>query len=67
MTKSKLTLLAETEPERIERWRAQELQRAGYEPKAAAELAARLDVDLRFAVGLIARGCPPDVAARILL
>ena len=36
----------ETELERIERWRAGELKRAGYEATAASLLAARADVDL---------------------
>ncbi len=38
--------IVETELERVERWRAEELMRAGYDPAGAAELAARLDIDL---------------------
>ena len=57
----------ETETERIEQWRAHELERAGFDPEDAAELAARHDVDLHFAVGLLERGCPPETALRILL
>lgn len=56
-----------TEIERIERWRAEALERAGYEPRAAAEIAGRLDVDLHLATDLLAQGCPQDVALRILL
>ncbi len=56
-----------TEQERIERWRAEELERAGYDVLEAAELAARTDIDLHLAVELIERGCPHDVATRILL
>jgi hypothetical protein len=48
-------------------WRFTELLFAGYATEDAIELAARLDVDLHYAVGLTARGCPPSTAARILL
>ena len=57
---------AETEVERVERWRAEELERAGYEPEAAFELALRFDVDLHTAVELLERGCPSDLALQIL-
>lgn len=53
--------------ERIERWRREELERAGYSAEAAAEIAIRLDVDLHYAVQLLERGCPADIAVRILL
>jgi hypothetical protein len=56
----------ETEVERVERWRAEELERAGFEPEAAFELALRFDVDLHAAVGLLQRGCPADLALKIL-
>ena len=56
-----------TELERINRWRADELERAGYDPRAAAELAGRHDVDLHVAVDLIKRGCSPELALQILL
>ena len=56
-----------TELERIERWRLEELTRAGYPPDAAAALSGRLDIDLHAAVALIERGCAPEVALRILL
>ena len=62
-----ITLIEQTETERIERWRAEELERAGYEPRAAGRLAVRHDVDLHAAVELLERGCPPDVALKILL
>jgi hypothetical protein len=55
-----------TEQEIVERWRAQELERAGYGPDAAAELAMRSDVDLHRAVDLIQRGCSTDLALEIL-
>ena len=67
MASTELQLLVETESERIERWRAEELERAGYEPGAAAKIAVRSDIDLHLAVDLLARGCPQDLALRILL
>lgn len=67
MTAAEAGLRESTEVERIERWRAEELQRAGYDPRAAHELAARLDIDLHVATGLIERGCPQEIALRILL
>ena len=56
-----------TERERVTRWRAGELERAGYDIATAVELAERRDVDLHRALDLVARGCPSDLAARILL
>jgi hypothetical protein len=60
-------LYAETEAERVERWRAEELERAGYDRHTALELAARNDVDLHRAVDLLRRGCARELAAAILL
>lgn len=59
--------ILETEQERVERWRAEELMRAGYDPAAAVDLACRPDVDLHGAIELLERGCPPELATRILL
>jgi hypothetical protein len=59
--------IVETELERVERWRADELIRAGYDPGAALALAARLDIDLHTATDLLERGCPAELAAQILL
>jgi hypothetical protein len=56
-----------TEIERIERWRAEALERAGYEPRIAAELASRLDIDLHLATDLLAAGCSQELAMQILL
>ena len=67
MSATELRELEETEAERVERWRAEELERAGYELSAAAVLAASPSVDLHFAVELLARGCPQDTAMQILL
>ncbi len=57
----------ETEEERVFEWRLEELFRGGFSDVLAVELAAARDVDLHEALDLVARGCPPDTAARILL
>ena len=56
-----------TEQELVERWRAEELERAGYPADVAAELAMRTDVDLHRAAELLKQGCSPDLAVQILL
>ena len=61
------TTTTETEQERIERWRAEELERAGYEASAASLLATRGDVDLHYAIDLLRNGCDPELALQILL
>jgi hypothetical protein len=48
-------------------WRFDALCRSGFDLDAAAVLAANVEVDLHQAVELVGRGCPPDLAARILL
>ena len=57
----------ETELERIERWRAETLERAGYEPSAAQTLAGRPEVDLHYAIDLLRAGCQHELALQILL
>jgi hypothetical protein len=51
----------------VRAWRFEALYRSGYESDAAVVLAANFEVDLHDAVDLIQRGCPPALAARILL
>lgn len=67
MAATEVHLLEQTEIERIERWRAEELERAGYPPRAAGRLAVRHDVDLHLATILLERGCSPELALQILL
>ena len=67
MTAAELQIDTETELDRIERWRAEELVRAGYEPSDALALAARHDIDLHFAVELLEQGCPYETALDILI
>jgi hypothetical protein len=59
--------LEETEAGRVVRWRAEELERAGYDAGSAAELAERNDVDLHRAVELLEQGCSVELALQILL
>jgi hypothetical protein len=56
-----------TEQELVEQWRAEELERAGYPPQAASDLAARTDVDLHLAAELLSKGCTTELALQILL
>jgi hypothetical protein len=67
MTTAELHVVAETELERVENWRAEELIRAGYTPTDAVALAARHDIDLHAAVELIKLGCPYELAIEILI
>lgn len=61
------TTFTDTENDKVERWRAEALERAGYDPSTAALLAIRADVDLHHATELVEHGCPPELALRILL
>ena len=68
----RVTTAAETEirdetAELVEAWRAEQLEMAGFAAQAAADLASRNDVDLHFAVDLVGRGCPADLALKILI
>src|SRR3954451_25157092 len=47
-------------------WRRRRLLAAGFAPDLAADLARGNDVDLHALLDLIDRGCPPQLAARIL-
>jgi hypothetical protein len=67
MTAAELHVVEETEMDRVESWRAEELIRAGYTPSDAVALAARHDIDLHLAVELLGQGCPIDTAIDILI
>ena len=67
MSAAELETLLVSEMDRIERWRHQELERAGYDSESALVLAASHDVDLHEAVRLLKRGCTVDLALQILL
>jgi hypothetical protein len=67
MSAAELEVLDSTEMERIEQWRHEALERAGYNPEAAVVIAASHDVDLHAAVSLLERGCSVELALQILL
>jgi hypothetical protein len=48
------------------RWRAQRLTSAGFPVDLAQRLARTDSVDLHRMLELVDRGCPPELAARIL-
>ena len=60
-------MVFESELTQVERWRIDELERAGYDARAASTLAARHDIDLHRAVDLLRNGCSPELALQILL
>jgi hypothetical protein len=59
--------LAEQDAAKVVRWRFSQLTRSGFPAEEAITLAARVDVGLHQAVDLVARGCAPSLAPRILL
>jgi hypothetical protein len=67
MATAELQVVRETELDRVESWRTEELIRAGYNPTDAIALAARHDIDLHAAVELLDKGCPIELAIDILI
>jgi hypothetical protein len=67
MSAAELEVTYNTESDRVEHWRHEELARAGYDAESALVLAASHDVDLHEAVNLLKRGCSVDLALQILL
>lgn len=57
----------DTEDARVLDWRAACLLSAGFDTEAAFTIAADTRIDLHEAIGLVESGCPPAVAARIVL
>lgn len=47
-------------------WRRARLRRAGFDIALAEELSRECAVDLHALIGLVERGCPPPLAARIM-
>jgi len=47
-------------------WRRARLRKAGFEPGLAEQLSREYGVDLHALIELVERGCPPELAARIL-
>jgi hypothetical protein len=50
----------------VEAWRLRRLVEAGFPLHLALDLAATPGVDLHALLALLDRGCPPELAARIL-
>jgi hypothetical protein len=67
MTAAQFEDLRTDEAAEVLAWRFDALCRCGFDLDAAALLAANVEVDLHDAVQLVDRGCPPALAARILL
>jgi hypothetical protein len=67
MTAAQFEDLHTDEAAEVLAWRFDALCRSGFDLDAAAVLAANVEVDLHKAVELVGRGCPPELAARILL
>jgi hypothetical protein len=61
------TKLVESVEGEVLAWRAEELVRAGYDGDNALMLALERAVDLHSAVDLLRRGCPAELAVKILL
>lgn len=67
MSAAELHVIHDTELDRVEHWRAEELVRAGFDLSDAVALAARHDIDLHFAIELVEQGCPHETAIDILI
>ena len=50
----------------LDAWRRRRLAAAGFEPRMAAQLSVDPAVDLHELLVLVDRGCPAELAARIL-
>ena len=67
MTVAELISQDEGEQMAVLEWRFSQLAKSGYGIDDAIVLATNTDVDLHLASDLVARGCPPALALRILL
>jgi hypothetical protein len=47
-------------------WRRARLRKAGFDSALTEELSQECAVDLHALIGLVERGCPPPLAARIM-
>jgi hypothetical protein len=52
--------------EQVVRWRREQLVGSGFAPALAARVAENTDYDLHALIELVERGCPPELAVRIL-
>ncbi|HEU0246922.1 MAG TPA: hypothetical protein VFR38_07525 [Gaiellaceae bacterium] len=67
MSTAELETTDAPEIDRVEQWRQQELERAGYDSKSAFLLAVSHEVDLHGAADLLKMGCSAKLALEILL
>ncbi len=67
MASVEIEIFEEDEEQRVRWWRQEALERAGYGVSLAAELARSPHVDVHQAVELLRRGCPLELALKILL
>ena len=67
MTAAQFEDLQTDEAAEVLAWRFDALCRSGFDLDAAAVLASNVEVDLHKAIELVRRGCPTELAARILL
>ena len=67
MTVAELISQDEGEATAVLEWRFSQLRRSGYAIDDAVLLAECTAIDLHHAAELVARGCPPALARRILL
>jgi hypothetical protein len=56
----------ERQVDEVVRWRREQLAETGFSPPLAAEVANDGRYDLHALIELVERGCPPELAARIL-
>jgi hypothetical protein len=66
MLPGKRTSVVDTGLEPVLAWRARRLREAGLEPGLATAIAADCGYDLHALLELVDRGCPADLAVRIL-
>jgi hypothetical protein len=52
--------------DQVVRWRREQLVGSGFAPALAARVAENTDFDLHALIELVERGCPPELAVRIL-
>jgi hypothetical protein len=57
---------ATREVRRLRGWRRRQLADSGFPPRLAERVAADARYDLHALIELVERGCPPELAARIL-
>ena len=59
--------VGDEETSRVVQWRFSQLLRGGYSHGDAVVIAAQVQIDLHVALDVVQRGCPPELASRILL